>query len=203
MCSLILEPTKSIYRKHDEGRICQGDVFSDIRYSSFNFKENETDEKEIIFPFVLILTQDCDLAQDYDDRAMPQEFQNQSIDSILVAPLFLSEQLREGTHLVPLGYKTERLNSNQWRMVKENRDCRYHFLPQDLDMQISETVIDFKHVFTLPRMELYKMKNNYIATVAPLFREHLSQRYANYVSRIGLPDIKPLSSEVITEANCT
>lgn len=58
---------------------------------------------------------------------------------------------------------------------------------------IPELVIDFKHYYTIPTEEMYEAyKENYLASVEPLYREDLSQRFANYLSRIGLPTKTPL-----------
>lgn len=41
---------------------------------------------------------------------------------------------------------------------------------------------------TVPRNELYKIHSDlYVLTLSELFREELSQRFTNFISRIGLP----------------
>lgn len=57
------------------------------------------------------------------------------------------------------------------------------------ELGVPEFVIDFKHFFTVPVDVVYKQRKTiYIATIGELYREELSQRFANFLSRIGLPD---------------
>ena len=83
----------------------------------------------------------------------------------------------------------QKIDSNtKWNFIKNNQDPRYHFLRKDLDLQVPELVIDFKHYYTIPRDFLYeKIEHHYLGTMSELFREFLSQRFAFYLSRIGLP----------------
>ena len=67
------------------------------------------------------------------------------------------------------------------------------FLKPGDDFAIPGLVIDFKNFYTILTENLYKYKKNRIATMSELFREELSQRFASFLSRIGLP---VLESEV-------
>jgi hypothetical protein len=82
-------------------------------------------------------------------------------------------------------------NSNQWSLLKQNNMHRYHFLQEEQMMQLPELVLDFKQYFTSPR-EFFceRYKGHYVTTLGPLFRETLSQRFAQYLSRIGLPEFE-------------
>ena len=54
-----------------------------------------------------------------------------------------------------------------------------------------EYVIDFKHYFTINVEQAIKYKSNkdkFQFTLDKLFKESVSQRFANYLSRIGLPE---------------
>ena len=80
------------------------------------------------------------------------------------------------------------IDSKRWKIVQNNQNPRYHFLKGEKMYQVPNIVIDFKHYYTIPRDELYKnYKNHYIGSINELFREALSQRFAYYLSRIGLP----------------
>jgi ABC-type cobalamin/Fe3+-siderophores transport system ATPase subunit len=68
---------------------------------------------------------------------------------------------------------------------------RYHYLPQTLDLEMQDLVIDFKCYISMPIQELINQHNdNYFCTLNELFRERLSQRFASYFTRIGLPVIE-------------
>lgn len=56
-------------------------------------------------------------------------------------------------------------------------------------IQVPNLVIDFKHYYTVSREKMYNNLNNYFVSSKPLFREQLSQRFAYYLNRIGLPNI--------------
>lgn len=58
-------------------------------------------------------------------------------------------------------------------------------------LQLPELVIDFKHYYAIPRDTLFRMyPEHYLVTINQLFRESLSQRFSNYLSRIGLPELE-------------
>lgn len=101
-----------------------------------------------------------------------------------------AESLRYGKHLDILELQMEHQPTERWGLITHNQIPRYHYLSNDIELQIPFLTIDFKHYFTLPRDELYKQfKNHYLGTINELFRESLFQRFAYYLSRIGLPSM--------------
>lgn len=77
-----------------------------------------------------------------------------------------------------------------WNFVKTNQNPRYHLLKGVTELQMQEVVIDFKQYYTIPRDILYeKIVKNYLLSLNELFREELSHRFANYLSRVGVPII--------------
>lgn len=68
----------------------------------------------------------------------------------------------------------------------DNQNPRYHYLKFKEDDK-PELIVDFKHFFTVNRDFLYKQLNKRLYSLDDLFRENLSLRFCNYVSRIGLP----------------
>jgi len=199
----------SHYIKYDCKRICQGDILRDFDYPSWVSITLNLDGKKIAkvskikFPYVVILSQECDLEKDFENRSilnqnlgevedLDQEAkQDKYIPSILLCPAYLAESLKEGKHLAELHLKMDRKNKDKWADIKNNEVPRYHYLQNDASLQIPLLTIDFKHYFTIPRDELYKVfKDHYIGTVNELFREALSQRFAFYLSRIGLPELE-------------
>lgn len=198
------------YVKHDLDRICQGDILRDFQYPAWNLPQDTEGELiELSIPYLVILTQDCDLESDcrnHDDLfkllgedCIPPEENKENkkkshdkfLHSILVCPAYPAKQLKKGTHLKGLGLEMQKIDSStQWNFIKNNQNPRYHFLRKDRELQIPESVIDFKHYYTVPRDILYnEIENHYLGTISELFREFLSQRFAFYLSRIGLPII--------------
>lgn len=183
------------YEKHDCYRVCQGDIVKDYAISQIQQSENEKVVEELIFPYLVVLTQDCDLEQYYKKDASAANAEtafNQFLPRILVTPAFPSEILREGNHLMELfNVKQDRITTQRWKIITQNKDERYHFLHGFQPLQVPDLLIDFKAYFTLTPDDLAHSYNAwYLATVNELFREHLSQRFCNYLNRIGLPEIR-------------
>lgn len=173
-------------------RINQGDILVNVEFieSVKDYGEN-IEINKILFPYVAVLSQDCDLEQDSrtQESVASKINEDKFLLSVLVAPLYNYEHFREGTHLRELKRQTQRINSDYGRYVKENRDARYHFLHFPDNIDIVDSVIDFKHYFGVSVLSLVEYKkNNYICTIKELYREQVSQRFANYLARIGLPN---------------
>jgi len=139
--------------------------------------------------YIIVLTQDCDLEADFKNHINETGKQDAYLQSILVCPAYPSESLKEGTHLSYLSLKMEQhKDKDRWDLIIGNRNHRYHYLEPNLDYQIPAVILDFKHYYTIPRNYMYNtFKVHYIGTINELFREALSQRFAFYLSRIGLP----------------
>lgn len=178
-----------IYR--ESARLHQGDIFRDI---SHNVIDTNGAVFSISIPYAVILTQDCDLDQGRDylgDLPVEPVESNQFIANLIMVPMFPAEHLREGTHLEDLYLVTQkRINSDRWKHVCNNNNLRYHFFKGDITFQLPDLAIDFKHYFTVQaRMLVNLYENHYLASINEIFREHLSQRFCNYLSRIALPDV--------------
>jgi hypothetical protein len=182
------------YAQHDANRICQGDILRDF---SFRLVADDDQVVETQYPFVVIISQDCDLEQDYTNdqeiRGGGTCSRNQFLPNILVLPAFLALDVKEGQHLQKhFKIAQERINSERWKPVKQNKNERYHYLPAFLDYQVPELIIDFKAYYAIPREVLVRNhKKFYLATVNELFRESLSQRFSFYLSRVALPELAP------------
>lgn len=193
MKSLIDSP----YTKHKSERICQGDIYKDVEIS-FGIESDGT-EKIIEFPYIVVLTQDCDLEQDHDNQKIietnPTSKTDKILQSILVSPAYLADSLKQGTHLNDLGLVMEYQGTDAWKLIKSNQKARYYFLNAYPDLQIPELVIDFKHYYTIYKKRLIGLQNNYIGSINELFRENLSQKFSNYLARIGLPNLAELGDQ--------
>jgi hypothetical protein len=185
---------ESQYETHDCSRISQGDILRDVDFVIIG--ENEI-AIELNYQYIVVMSQDCDLDEgntlfsaDIKCEGSCKLF-SQFLHSILFVPAFPAELLRSGEHIKSLyNIKAQRLNTDLWKPIPKNHNPRYHFLPQDADHQIPDLVLDFKAYYTLSfEYFLSKHKAHYLATVNELFRERLSQRFSNYLNRIGLPDL--------------
>jgi hypothetical protein len=67
------------------------------------------------------------------------------------------------------------------------------FLEFPAAIPIVPSVVDFKHYFSVNVEYLKKLKRSqFICKVAEVFREDVSQRFASFLSRIGLPDFREI-----------
>jgi hypothetical protein len=181
---------EKFYEIHDCQRPCQGDILRDFTFFTIYING---DVKRVSFPYIVILSQDCDLEQGLKKINSKSELlqDNQYLPNILFSPAFPLDSIRQGTHLTELfNIEQERINSESVRRIKTNKDERYHYLDRYLEYQVPELVIDFKAYYAVSKdYFLDSYKDFYIATINELFREFLSQRFSNFLSRIGLPEI--------------
>ena len=184
--------TKVKIGKHP--RVCQGDIFRDVEYVEYVAeKAGNVEISKILFPLVVVLTQDCDLEQDYRFRRSqtPPKSQDKWLISVLVAPLYNVEHVYLGEHLSDLKMAMEPINPKKspGRFLLQNERPRYHYLEFPTSFPIVNSVVDFKHYFSVNVQYLRRIRpTNFVCQLAALYREDLSQRFAAYLARIGLPD---------------
>jgi hypothetical protein len=142
-------------------------------------------------PYIVVLTQDCDLLQDFTKREIEKEdLQDHFLHTILVCPAYPSERFKEGTHLSHWGVRMSRIKN--YSAIEDNMHKRYHHLTEDEQQGIPDLILDFKHYYAIPVDTLYKLYPYHrFASIKKLFREDLSHRFSFYLSRIGLPDVVP------------
>lgn len=182
-------------------RICQGDIIKNVKYVEYNIEGTQLKVEESIYPYVIVLSQDCDLSQDYNNRSIispheedPEKKLNHDkyLVSTIVAPLYNFEHLREGDHLLHMGLKMHRINSDMKGNLISNTMPRYHYFDFGENiLGLVPSVVDFKHYFTVnvKYLEHLKLQGQYVCKISELYRENISHRFAHFLSRIGLPDV--------------
>lgn len=205
-----------IINKHNSPRVLQGDILRDVTYyQSVHYSGREVILNYIDFPFVYILSQDCDLTQEndhnmkakVDDKGRLTLNQNRepiyevdkTLISVMLAPIYNFEIFRKGEHLQDLyclsdndkkTYTAQIIGSAQKKPLVGNNNPRFHYLQFKQSCPIPPSVIDFKHYFTMSLDEIKQLRSTqYICTVAALFKNDISQRFASYLSRVGIPVI--------------
>lgn len=174
-------------------RISQGDIFRDIPYIEYVAEESGVLEvSKIIFPLVIVLTQDCDLEQDYRCRQPSRRppTQDKWLLSVLVAPLYNVEHVYLGEQLSEVDIAMETINRGRspGHVLRTNQNPRYHYMEFPPGVPIIPSVIDFKHYFCVNAKYLSKVKGtSFVCSVSSLFREDICQRFSSFLSRIGLP----------------
>jgi len=174
------------------GPFRQGEILSDVVQVRLLVESLSADQQadlefeEESHPYVVVLTQDCDLDWDFTSRtgeADENKRQNKLVPNILLGELFPESVIR------PRIGKLDRLKSKQ--------DFRYHHIPAvppecDLAGIGTEPLIaDFKRILTVPCEEIYHRLNFGIrrrTLIQGLHMQDLSNRFAYYTSRVGLPE---------------
>jgi hypothetical protein len=173
----------------------QGEILTDVVQFRLNVASIGTAEVSgtpFRHPFSVVLTQDCDLEQDYRVRFPAVSAPDKLIPSVLFCQVSTAEEVY-GPITASQGRK-----SRAWDRIQQNNDIRYHFLHKvasDYDRfneGLPELALDFKRYFTLPTEEVYRRTElgearRRCVLVSP-YLEHLSSRFAYYLSRVALPE---------------
>jgi hypothetical protein len=141
--------------------------------------------EQTAYDYAVILSQDCDLLQDYNKTAAGQAG---DLNGVIVYGATSAAGLLAGA-----GGRDIR-----GRIIK-NKDERYHLLQKvesgddTAGTGLPSLIIDFKKLFTMPAQEIYRQcaagggAHRRCRLETP-YKEHLQSRAAFYFSRIGIPE---------------
>lgn len=180
-------------KKERKPRLAQGDILRDVDHVEHVHERYGIIEiSKVVFPLSIVLTQDCDLAQDYKFRCSKEKTANQDkyLLSVILAPIYNLEHVYTGDHLSALGMKMNPIGrkGSPGNNLRNNETPRYHYVEFPEDIRVVPSVIDFKHYFTANVIYLKKHKrDNFVCQISELYREDISHRFSSYLSRIGLP----------------
>lgn len=142
-----------------------------------------------VHPLAVVLTQDCDLAQDYSARNAPApNSQRLLLPNVLLCEMDLADNMKGGGSIAP--------GSDIWKRIIQNKDERFHFLTgvdigcDALGIGTAALLCDLKKIFSVPTDALYQQVSTIARRRAVLvspYLEHLSSRHAYFLSRIALP----------------
>jgi hypothetical protein len=128
---------------------------------------------------VIILTQSCDLAVRADGTS--------HVDDVILCPLYSRDELRE-----------DRIYSKSqgWEDARKGRHNGYHVLNRcDLTgHEFDFMLVDLRRVYSLSVdfVREFAASQGERVRLLPPYREHLSQSFARFFMRVGLPvDIPP------------
>ncbi len=175
------------------GRVRQGDVLRDVEFiESIKETRGTLTISKIVFPWAIVLTQDCDLEQECKIRRRCAPTQDKWLLSVLMAPLYNFQHVLQGEHLRELDLQMEIIGNKAkppGKYLMHNERPRYHYIEFPGTVQIVPSVIDFKHYFSVASESLKRLRRrSYVCTVSELYREQISARFAGFLSRIGLPN---------------
>jgi hypothetical protein len=136
-------------------------------------------------PYVVVLSQDCDLTQDFEAKTNGSAGSDKLLPSILFCEAVVAQNIRANIQ-----------NKHLWRKVVNNKDERYQVLQSvsadedQLGQGLPALGVDFKRFFTIPRDEVYfrlKAEAKRRCYMSSPYMEHLSARFAYYQCRVALP----------------
>jgi hypothetical protein len=172
-------------------RLNQGDIIREVPFIESVIESDDVIRIEkIIFPYVIVLSQDCDLREDFQINEDKKETQDKKLLSILVAPIYNADHVFAGEHLSEIGIKSNPINrlKTEGIYLLSNQRSRYHYIEFPDEIPLVPSIIDFKHYFSISSHFLINLKKeNYVCTISELFREDITIRFANFLARIGLP----------------
>ena len=151
---------------------------------------------KVVFPLAVVMTQDCDLEQDARYKAKGEgrpSSDDKRLLSVLMVPMYNAEHVFQGTHLRDLQLSMTPINKNktEGKHLKNNERPRYHYLEFSDDIPIVPQIVDFKHYFSVHLSYIESLRSKqFVCRISDMFREDLSQRFAGYLARIGLPELK-------------
>jgi hypothetical protein len=197
------EPAAVVYViSQTQGQLRQGEILSDViqRRKSFQSLTLENPEiEEIRNPYSIVVTQDCDLEQDYKARFPMMIVSDKLIPNVLLVQVVtvdeLTGDLRKGRELL--------------KRVVQNKDERYHVLEKVAGADdvagtgLPSLGADFKRYFTVPTDELYAQLGSGARRRTQLnspYLEHFSQRFATYVP--GAVDRAVRQIRIVGVARC-
>lgn len=196
---MLASANKSWYHKRRKKYISQGDIIRELDITISSQISGADFSLTPSFSYGVILSQDCDLEQHYNlieknllIEDSSQHVHDKVIETVLVCPAFPADQFILGNHISGKKMNDFQGTSGQRKakekLIRNDEYNRFHYLP-NLENGFPELIVDFKRFYTIPIGIFDKnIKKFYISSLKDLYKERLSQRFTNYLARIGLPD---------------
>ena len=181
------------------GALRQGEILTNvvelqIKLETITSIEAEADysAKPVKHPFAIVVSQDCDLEQDFNFRFNDVGNVRHELPSILFCQVMEAKQFIKGPH-------NHLFNSSTFKgNFEKNIDFRFHFLqevPAEFDLfrdGVPELAMEFKRCFSMPTAEVYhriklSQTERRFHLLSP-YREHFCDRFHNFNNRIALPE---------------
>jgi hypothetical protein len=119
---------------------------------------------------IIIMTQAFDIEQD-------------KVDSLIVCPVWTLSELAEADQYFNSSKAREQLRQGKepaWHLINEY---------QSKNIELPLSVVEFHRLYALPKEYVRAVAENAVSRLRllPPYREHLSQAFARYFMRVGLP----------------
>jgi hypothetical protein len=173
----------------------QGDILrqSDILHNISTFvvteiKDDQPRGELLKRTYSIVLTQDCDLEQDYKARFDGNVKEDKMLFGVLLCGVYPEASVKAGTHREG----AQSYGSKEWKPLERGGEPRYQHLGYVPQAGLT-LVADFKDFFIVPGDYLYSSLKDIanptcrLAEINTPYREYIMQRFAWYIMRIGLP----------------
>ena len=179
------------------GYLRNGEILSGLRIPTIQWQfESKIDLREerdltvISHPYVVVVSQECDLYWDYvarsRDDSSGEGLGNKDISEILVADLYTMAELTASSDI----------RVKAWGRIKKLENPRYHSLEaatdEDEGIDIPERSVDFKSMFGVDPNLMYSLLAQddiqRLGRLANGYRLQMIQRLMAYQGRVDLPD---------------
>lgn len=184
------------YRPPDAGLIEQTAILTDMELPAVEVGAGEQAKVVLTnYPWLLVLTQECDLQFDRLARAglplkeggIPVK-RHHLLLSILLCPAFPLDHVTAGVYIP----EARKWGSDERKILLQNQSERHHLLPAEGPLVEESLVLDFKLVVGVHPFFLQQWINEHpdkvVAVLNPPYRDRLMQRFVNYLARIAEPD---------------
>lgn len=162
-------PSNSSIEQGDIVESCRIIVPNEHHYQAILEERENTEPVDIKEINGIILSQSCDI-------------QNEKIDSVIVCPIWsLKEFISKGDW-----FKSSAARED----LRQGKFPEYHLLQRFDGEQLPDDFyfVDFHRIYSIPKSFLEAtLKDKPHKRLLPPYREHLSQSFARYFMRVGLP----------------
>ena len=144
------------------------------------------------FDWLVVVSQECDLQRDRDDREAQRRdprFVKESnlLRVVLVCPAFRFDSVASGTYLPG----AKRWGGTEQKILQKDGDARYHRL-LGLEGKFGDLLLDFRLLSAAHPTYLGAWMSAHaesaVAVLEPPFRDRLIQRFVGYLGRIPEPE---------------
>jgi hypothetical protein len=173
-----------------QGEILTGVIQYNPVVSEVSQEAQELSFEQVIHPYAIVVTQDCDLDWDYRARQSDKVQPSKLLNSIILCEIAAAREVRD------IADKSV-MNSGEWNLVKSQRHERFYFfekIPTECELEqigLPELTADFKKVFGIDAAVLYRQLELGItkrrAVLSSPYLEHFSRRYHGFHGRVALP----------------
>ncbi len=191
----------SIYSESpsDSASLRQCEILADVVENRVILAASEPVEDEsppvqpVRYPYLIIMTNDCDLYWDHRTRLEVTSDQREADEDwernyhrisphVVLCEAFIESEIK-GLH---------DLNTKRLERVKKNQEERLHLLPGDPSRNVPDLYVDFKKHLSIPTQSIYDaMASGKITRLAILEGDRhydLIHRFYSYLSRIGVAE---------------